>query len=214
MTRPAVFGVLLLAAVAGAGAAGTAWYVRPVGWARVVGVDYRAVVRRATCRTTWRALFCTTLPRRRDAAARADYTMLELDPLTRRVRSVYRARTFGDSLRWQAVVDSTRRALDRRVLDARGGAVRPCDTAALHFPVAAAWRVGAEEARLYAGWIRPRRRGRALTPRVPYGYVGVWLVPPSWGGCGRDVPVVQDRLLTPAEVVARVTGWVADRTGF
>ena len=144
-------------------------------------------------------------------AASADQASFDVNVWTRAVRWASHLRTLDDSLRWRAVLDSTRHALDGRAGAGRLSAL-PCDTAALHFPTAEAWRAGDHEVRLYAGWVRPRRP-RAHS-RPPYGYVVLNLVTFGAPGCGRDLPQRHYRLLTPDEIARRAADWITgDRAG-
>jgi hypothetical protein len=105
-----------------------------------------------------------------------------------------------DSSTWVRVVDSTRRALA-----AQGMEPLPCDSAVTHFPIAEAWRVGAQEIRFYAA---PRMTVRGVGVRR---FATVRLLSFGTYGCGPRYGV---RLLTPAEVAQVTRDWLARQIGF
>ncbi|GJG89458.1 hypothetical protein tb265_46390 [Gemmatimonadetes bacterium T265] len=212
----------LAALAAGLAGAGYAWDARPVGPTRLLGVDYRAVVRGGQCRATWRGRSCTSIPAALVAAlarargrptpalraawhaAAADQASFDVNVWTRAVRWANHLRTLDDSLRWRAALDSTRRALDGWVRAGRLSAL-PCDTGALHFATAEAWRAGDREVRLYAGWVRRPR----VRPRPPYGYIVLHWVSYGAPGCGRDAPERHYQLLRPDEIARRAVDWLS-----
>lgn len=136
-------------------------------------------------------------------AAVADQGSFDVDRWTRGVHWANHFRQIEDSLRWQAALDSTRRALTARQLTAL-----PCDTGALHFPTAEAWRAGGQEVRLYTGWVRQRRARTRVRPS--FGIIALNLTPDNAPGCGRDVPERHYRLLTPDEIVRRAVDWLTN----
>jgi hypothetical protein len=208
-------------------ACGSAWYVRPRGAARRVGIDWRATVRDATCTTNRHETMCTTVPPW--APAPATHATLQFNPWTRRLTRASRTWTISDSTHWSVMLDSIRRAME-----GAHGERAVCDRAETGFPIAEAWRFGEYETRLYAGKLPSTRRrqptlplhikGKARSDRsAPSESPRTWyLVPGSWYasvqavpwgsvGCGRAFRYV---LLTPAQIAQQMREWAADHLGF
>jgi hypothetical protein len=175
------------------------WYARPIVSAHHIGIPWNATLRHAHCTSAPGDEYCTTawpITLRPPTYG----VSMRLQPLTRELLRADRTWNLTDSASWARVSDSVQRGLARHHWDRL-----PCDSAATHFPIAEAWRVGEHEIRFYAS---PRIPERGTAVRR---FANVQLVAFGAFGCG---PRYDVRLMTPAEVARATRDWLSRQMGF